>query len=129
MKTIEGNQMESQSSQTARPFFDEETFLWRMGGDKDDAKALLDAFLKEAKALLALMAADIQRKDAFALRRHAESLHESTSANSSATLQYFARRVACEAELYDFVAAEKLLPKLSDALKALSAQLDAEGWL
>lgn len=130
MKYDEAHQMEPlDSEEMAKPLFGEITFLWRMGGDRDDAKAALEAFSKEANLLIELIRLDVWRGDVFALRRHADSLHESASAISAARLGCLARKMAYAAERYDFDAARVTFPKLSAVLESLKAHLNADGWL
>lgn len=124
--------MESQSKEaemTSTAFFDEETLLWRMGGNIDDAKALLEAFSMESQCFIEEIRLDIERHDAYALRTDAEKLHECASAISSATVKYFAHKMASAAEQYDFDAAARLLPTLVASLQMLNKKLRAAGWL
>ena len=130
MKTNEGIEMESQNAELpSMAFFDEETLLWRMGGDREDTKALLDAFSMESKAFIEEIRQDIERCDAFALRTHSENLHECASAVSSATIKYFAHRMQHSAERDDFDSAKRLFPLLAASLSLLDEKLREGGWL
>jgi hypothetical protein len=122
---MEPNEVEMAS----RTVFDEEILLWRMNGDKEDAKALLSAFSMEAQSFMSEIRQDIERCDAFNLRLHSESLHECASAIASTTVKYFAYRIAHAAESYDFVSAAILLPKLAASLRTLEEKLRKDGWL
>jgi len=122
--------MESKDGEMASTaFFDEEMLRWRMGGDVDDMKALLNAFSMESQKFLGEINDDIERRDAFALRTHSESLHECSSAISSMTVKYFANRMAHLAENYDFDSAKRLLPLLAASLQMLDKKLREDGWL
>ena len=125
--------MEQQSpGQESKAFFDEEMLLWRMGGDKDDVKTLLEAFSMESQCFVEEIRKDIKSRDAFALRAHSESLHEcasAISAISAPTAKHFARRMAFSAERNDFDLAEHLLPLLCVSLAALDKKISTNGWL
>ena len=122
--------MESQEGElTSTALFDKETLLWRMGGDIDDAKALLEAFSMESQCFIEGIRQDIERRDAFALRERSEKLHECASAISASVIKHFARRMAFSAELHDFDLAKRLLPLLSVSLAVLDKKLRADGWI
>jgi len=122
--------MESQDAESMpTAFFDAETLLWRMDGERDDAKAVLRAFSLESQKLLAEIDHDIAQRNAYALRTHAEMLHEKASTISSTIIKYHAHRLAHFAECNDFASAEKTLPRLASSFRILNGKLREDGWL
>ena len=119
--------MEDHSQSPA--LFDEEILLWRMGGNPDDAKAVLEAFVAESRTLFAMIRVDIKGANAFSLRSHAESLHEGAAMVSSMILKHYARRLMLSAKRNDFEQALKILPRLDENFNMLVERLRESKWL